>query len=102
MALKFHNQKRSNRENTKNLVLDTTMSKFIQYEMDKPGFAGKIENKGSYSYCGFNTYKKPDSTTDKIELTNIASDKWFNGKQYYDMATGKLVSSANNDSIKND
>lgn len=58
MALEAHNQRRVEHKGYSELSLDVEISKAIQKEMDKAGFAGVIveADKGIYSSCGENTF----------------------------------------------
>lgn len=94
MALRFHNEKRALREGTKNLELDAGIAKYIQAEMDKAGFNGKIPNKGPYASCGESTYKQDKTANpgaDDVEYTNEASISWYAGESEYDSTAGKQV-----------
>lgn len=92
MALRFHNEKRALREGTKNLVVDAGIAKYIQMEMNKSTFTGKVANKGPYASCGESTYKQ-DTTAGSagVEYTNEASKSWYAGQSEYDAAAGKQV-----------
>jgi hypothetical protein len=94
MALNYHNVQRALREGTKNLELDSGIAKYIQMEMDKAAFNGKIPNKGPYASCGESTYKQDKTATpgaDDVEYTNEASKSWYAGASEYDQGAGKQV-----------
>jgi hypothetical protein len=86
MALSYHNERRAI-HNTDNLVLDTSISKFIQAAMDSNDFDGKITSKGIYSQCGENRFTNTNAAS--LLFTNMASQHWYTGSALYDYALGK-------------
>jgi uncharacterized protein YkwD len=98
LALRYHNEQRAARQGTKNLALDARIAKYIQAEMEKPGFAtaGKITNRGPWAGCGESTYKQDKTATPgaaDLVYTNEAAKAWYAGHAEYDPATGKQVAS---------
>ena len=92
MALKYHNEKRALHKDTKFLIINTSISKKIQAEMDKAGFAGtiKTENKGSFGTCGETIYtEKVAAKVKDVLYTNAASTFWYAGETEYDYTKGE-------------
>jgi len=91
MALEAHNEAREKLAGYVPLQLDTAMAKAIQAQIDKPGFAGTIEqaDKGAYASCGENVFGLTDLTKlSDVYLTNLATDTWFEGRRQYNFEQG--------------
>lgn len=89
MALKFHNQKRALHKDTKFLALDAAIATKIQLEMDKPGFAGAISDKGSYGACGSSVFEQAiSSKVAAVGTSNAASERWYAGESEYSYVNG--------------
>lgn len=90
-ALERHNQWRESHSGFKPLVLDTGIAKAIQKQLMAKGFNGTIQPKdrGQYTNCGENVYVLSDQTKlSQVPLTNMATDFWYEGKKYWDVAAG--------------
>jgi len=71
--------------------LDTDIAKAIQAQLQSAGFTGTIssQNKGKYANCGENVFVLTDqSKLSQVPLTNLASDFWYEGMQYWNIAAG--------------
>ena len=91
MALEAHNTAREKHQGYIPLKLDVDIAKAIQAQLDKPGFAGTIAeaDKGKYASCGENMFGLTDLTKlSDVLLTNIATDEWYTGSDYYDFTAG--------------
>jgi hypothetical protein len=90
-ALARHNEKREGHSGYLPLVLDTAIAKAIQAKLQSPGFEGAVssQDKGEYANCGENIFVLADqSKLSQVPLTNMASDFWYAGEQYWDIAAG--------------
>jgi len=86
-----HNERRAAHEGHVPLELDTGIAKAIQKYLQSAGFTGAIssKDKGEYANCGENTFVLTDQTKlSQVPLTNMASDFWYDGQQYWDIQAG--------------
>jgi hypothetical protein len=71
LALRYHNEQRALRVETKNLELDPAIARYIQTEMEKAAFTGTsatagtipVANRGPWAGCGESVYKRPSSSS---------------------------------------
>jgi hypothetical protein len=90
-ALARHNERREGHAGYAPLELDPAIAKAIQTYLESPGFTGAIssQDKGKYATCGENTFVLTDQTKlSQVQLTNVASDTWYEGMQYWDITAG--------------
>jgi len=96
-ALARHNERREGHSGYVPLVLDTDIAKAIQSHLQSAGFTGAIssQDKGKYANCGENTFVLTDQTKlSQVPLTNMASDFWYDGMQYWDIKAGTAKAGA--------
>lgn len=96
-ALARHNERREGHSGYVPLVLDTDIAKAIQSHLQSAGFTGAISalGKGKYANCGENTFVLTDQTKlSQVPLTNMASDFWYDGMQYWDIKAGTAKAGA--------
>ena len=90
-AVASHNEKRERHAGYVPLVLDTDIAKAIQAQLESPGFTGAVssQDKGKYANCGENIFVLADQTKlSQVPLTDMASDFWYGGMQYWDIPAG--------------
>lgn len=90
-ALARHNERREAHAGYIPLALDTDIAKAIQTLLTSTGFTGTIssQDRGKYSNCGENIFVLTDQTKlSQVSLTNLASDFWYGGMKYWDIAAG--------------
>jgi hypothetical protein len=96
-ALARHNERREGHSGYVPLVLDADMAKAIQTYLQSTTFTGAIssQDKGKYANCGENTFVLTDQTKlSQVPLTNMASDFWYDGMQYWDIPAGTPTAGA--------
>lgn len=94
-ALDAHNKYRSKHRGGEPLVEYSAASKFIQDALNTAGstFDGTISNRETlFTECSMNVYEETQEGEDNIKAvfdTDIATDSWYSGQQYYDYNSGR-------------